>query len=65
MYNLREAYIHGECRSVKPKSLTEVDSDFEIPNLGKIFWTQIEEDWGTKITGLVLGYNLKILIDEV
>jgi hypothetical protein len=62
---LRETHVRGECRSVKLKSLTDVAGDFEIPNLGKLFRAQIEEDWGTEITGLVLGYNLKTLMDEV
>jgi hypothetical protein len=50
---------------VKLQSLPDVASDFEIPNLGKLFRAQIEEDWETEITGLVVGYNLKTLMDEV
>ena len=64
MYYLREIHIHGEYRSVKLKSLTEVAGDFEFPNHGKLFRAQIEEDWGTEIPGLVLGYNLKTLMDK-
>jgi hypothetical protein len=46
---------------VKLKSFPDIASDFKIPNLGMIFQAQIEVDWGTEITGFVLGYNLKIL----
>jgi hypothetical protein len=45
MHYLRETHVCGECRSVKLKSSTDVAGDFEIPNLGKLFQAQIEEDW--------------------
>lgn len=55
--------MHSVCVSIK-NSFSAVASYFKIPNLGKLFQTQIEEDWGTAITGFVLGYNLKALMDE-
>jgi len=36
-----------------------------MPNCGQLFRTQIEDDWGHEVSGLVLGYDQYVLIDSV
>jgi hypothetical protein len=53
------------CRSIKLTSLRDASEDFRIPNFGQLFRAQIEEDWGPKVSGLVLGYNQNVLLDSI
>ena len=53
------------CRSIKLTSLRDVSEDFGIPKFGQQFHAQIEEDWGLKVCGLVLGYDQNVLIDSI
>jgi len=43
----------------------DASEDVGIPNFGQLFQAQIEEDWGHKVCGLVLGYNQNVLIDGI
>jgi hypothetical protein len=65
VHHLRETHVHGVCRSIKLTSLSDASVDFRIPNFGQVFHTQIEEDWGHEVGGLVLGYDHNVLIDSV
>jgi len=53
------------CRSIKLTSLRDALEDFGIPNFGQLFLTQIEDDWGHEVSGLVLGYDQNVLIHSV
>jgi len=53
------------CRRFKLPSLTDASVGFGIPNFVQLFCTQIEDDWGHEVTGLVLGYDHNILIDSI
>jgi len=65
VYHLRETYVRGVCRSIKITSLRDASEDFGIPNFGQLFPAQIEEDWGHKVSGLMLGYDQNVLIDSI
>jgi len=65
VYHLRETHVRGVCRSIKLTSLRVASEDFRIPNFGQLFRTQIDEDWGHKVSGLVLGYDQNVLIDSI
>jgi len=53
------------CRSIKSTSLRDASEDFGIPNIGQLFRTQIEEDWGHEVSGLVLGYDQNVLLHSI
>jgi len=53
------------CRSIKLTSLRDASVDFGIPNFGQLFHTQIEDDRGHEVSGLVLGYDQNVPIDSV
>jgi len=63
--HLRETHVCGVCRSIKLTSLRDASVDFGIPNFGQLFRTQIEDNRGHEVSGLVLGYDQNILIDSV
>jgi len=65
VYHLRETHVHGVCRNIKSTSLRDVSEDSRIPNFGQLFRMQIEEDWGHKVSGLMLRYNQNVLIDSI
>jgi hypothetical protein len=65
VHHLRETHVRGVCRSIKLTSLRDASVDFGIPNFGQLFRTQIEDDWGHEVSGLVLGYDQNVLIDSV
>jgi len=65
VYQLRETHVRGVCRSIKLTSLRDASEDFGIPNFGQLFHVQIEEDWGHNVSGLVLGYDQKVLFDSI
>jgi len=53
------------CRSIKLTSLRDASVDFGIHNFGQLFLTQIEDDWGHEVSGLVLRYDQNVLIDSI
>jgi len=63
--HLREPHVRGVCSSIKLTSLRDASVDFGIPNFGQLLCTQIEDDWGHEVSGLVLGYDQNVLIDSV
>jgi len=65
VHHLRETHVCSMCKSIKLTSLCDAIEDVRIPNLGQLFGAQIEENWGHKICGLVLGYNQNVLIDSI
>jgi len=65
VHHLRETHVCGVCRSIKLTSLRDASEDFGIPNFGPLFRSQIEEDWGHEVRGLVLGYDQNVLLDSI
>jgi len=65
VHHLRETYVRGVCRCIKLSSLSYASVDFGIPNFGQLFHTQIEDNWGHDVTGLVLRCDRNVLIDSV
>jgi hypothetical protein len=65
IYHFRETNVCGVCRSIKLTSLRDASEDFGIPNFGQLFRTQIVEDWGHEVSGLVLGYDQNVLLDGI
>jgi len=63
--HLRETHVRGVCRSIKLTSLRDASEDFGIPNFGQLFHAQIEDDWGHKVSGLVVGYDQNVLLDSI
>jgi len=53
------------CRWFKSTSLRNASVDFRIPNFGQLFHAQIEEEWGHKISGLVLRYDNNVLLGSI
>jgi len=62
LYHLRETHVCSVCRSIKITSLRDASEDFGIGNFGQLLCTRIEEDWGHKVSGLVLGYDQNVLL---
>jgi hypothetical protein len=52
-------------RNIKSTSLTDGLLDFGIPKFGQLFHTQIDDDSGHELSGLVLGYDQNVLIYRV
>jgi len=65
VHHWRETHVRRVCRSIKLTSLRDASVDFRIPNFGQLFHTQIEEDWGHEVSGLVLRYDQNVLIDSI
>jgi len=65
LYHVREMHVCGVCRSIKLTSPRDASEDFGIPNFGQLFNAQIEEDWGHRVSGLVLGYDQNLLLDSI
>jgi len=65
VHHLRETHVRRVCRSVKLTSLRDASEDFWLPNFGELFCSQIEEDWGHEVSGLVLGYDQNVLLDSI
>jgi hypothetical protein len=65
VYRLRKTHVCGVCRSIKLTSLRDASEDFGIPKFGQLFHTQIEQDWGYEVSGLVLGYDQNVLLDSI
>ena len=65
VHHLRETHVRGVCRSIKLTSLRDASDDFGIPNFGQLFRAQIDDDWGHKVSGLMLGYDHNALLDSI
>jgi hypothetical protein len=52
-------------RSIKLSAVSDALKYFGIPNFGQYVCAQIEEDWGHKVSGLVLRYNQNVLRDSI
>jgi len=65
VYHYREMHVRGVCRSIKLTSLRDPSEDFGIPNFGQLYHVQIEEDWGHKVRGFVLGYDQNVLLNGI
>jgi len=65
VYHLRETHVRRVCRSIELTSLRDASEEFRIPNFGQLFRTQIEEDWGPEVCGLMLRYDQNVLIDSI
>jgi len=65
VHHLSDPHIRGVCRSIKLTSLRDASEDFGIPNFGQLFRSQIVEDWGHIVSGLVLGYDQNVLLDSI
>jgi len=63
--HLRETQVRGVWRSIKLTSLRDASVDIGICNFGQLFGIQIEEDCGHEASGLVLGYDQNVLIDNI
>jgi len=65
VHHVRETHVRGVCRCIELTSLRDASVGFGIPNFGQLFCTQIEDDWGHDVSGLVLRYDQNVLIDSV
>jgi len=65
VHHLRETHVHSMCRSIKLTSGSDALVDFGIPNFRQWFRTEIEDDWGYKVNGLVLRYDQNVFIDSI
>ena len=65
VHHLGETHVCGVCQSIKLTSLRDASEHYGIPNFGQLFRSQIEEDWGHKVSGLVLGYDQNVLLDSI
>jgi len=65
VYHLRETHVRGVSGSIALTPLGDASEDIGIPNFGRPFRVQIEEDWGHIVSGLVVGYDQNVLIDSI
>jgi len=65
VHYLKETNVRGVCRSIKLIPLSDASEDFGIPHFGQLFSSQIEEDWGHEVSGLVLGYDQNVLLENI
>jgi hypothetical protein len=65
VHDLREMHVRGVFSSIKLTSLGNASEDFGIPNFGQLFRTPIEAYWRHEVSGLVLGYDQKALLDSI
>ena len=65
VHELREPHVRDMCRGIKLTSPRDASVDFGIPNFGQLSHIQIEDDWRHEVSGLVLGYDLNVLIYSV
>ena len=65
VHHLRGTHVCGVCRSIILTSLQDASVDFGFPNFGQLFRTQIKDDWGHEVSGLVIGYDQNVLIGSV
>jgi hypothetical protein len=62
---LGETQVHVICRSIKLTSLRDASINVGICNFIQLFHTHIAEEWGHEVSGLVLGYDQNVLIDNI
>ena len=65
IHHLRETHVLEVCRSIKLTSLRDASEVVGIPIFGQLFYTQIKEDWGHKVSGRVLRYDQNALCDSI
>jgi len=65
VHHWRETHVRGLCRSIELTSLRNESVDYGIPNFRLLFHTHIKDDWGHEVSGLVLGYDQNVLIDNI
>jgi hypothetical protein len=65
LYYLTETDVCGVSRRIKLTLLRDASEDFRIPNFGWRFCAQIDDDWGHEVSGLVLGYDLNVLLNSM
>jgi len=65
LYYFSETHVCVVCRSILLSSLRDYSEDFGIPNFEQLFHTQIEEDWGQAVIGLLIGYDQNVLLDSI
>jgi len=65
VHYLSNTHVCGVCGSIKLTSLRDALVDVEIPKFGQLFRTQIQENWGHEVSGLVLAYDKNVLIDSI
>jgi len=65
VHHLRDTHVSGVCRSIKLTSLSDASGDFAIPNIGQLFRSQIEEDWGDAVSRLELGFDQNVLLGSI
>ena len=53
------------CRSIKLTPLRDASEDFGTPNFAQLFSSQIAENWGHNVSGLVLGCDQNVLLDSI
>jgi len=58
-------HVGGVCRSIRFSLLRDPSEDFGFPNFGQLCHTQIAENRGHEVCGLVLGYDHNVLIDTI
>jgi len=64
-YIIWEKPMSAACTEVSNQYLWDASVDFRIPIFGPLFRTQIEDDWGHKVSYLVLGYEQNVLIHSI
>jgi len=65
VYHLTETHLRGVCSSITLTSLRVASEDCGIPNFGQQFRTELEEDWGREVCGLMLGYDQNVFFDRI
>jgi hypothetical protein len=64
-HRLRETHLWGVCRRIELTLLRDPSQAFGIPNFGQLFRAKIEVDGRCKVSGVVLGYDQKLLLDSL
>jgi hypothetical protein len=65
LHHLGESHVCRVSRFIKLTSPGDISEDFGILNIAQLCCSQIEEDWGHDVCGLVLGYDQNILLDNI
>jgi len=61
VHHWREINVCAVCRKINLTILRDASEGLGISNFGQLFHAHIEEDWGHKVGGLVLGYDQNVL----
>jgi len=65
VHHIKGSHVCSVCGGIKLTSPRDASEDFGFHNFGQLFRTQIEDDWGNEVSGLVLGYDQNVLIDTI